>query len=43
MLAEILQPTLDEIEASAHCGVIVGASTGFIDVDTLFNGGCRAA
>jgi replicative DNA helicase len=39
VLADILQPTLDEIEAAgAHGGVMTGIPTGFTDLDRLLNG-----
>ena len=39
VLAEVLQPTLDEIEAiGAREGVMTGVPTGFADLDTLLNG-----
>ncbi|QSB14789.1 replicative DNA helicase [Natronosporangium hydrolyticum] len=39
VLAEVLQPTLDEIEAiGARDGVMTGVPTGFADLDTLLNG-----
>jgi replicative DNA helicase len=39
VLAEILQPTLDEIEAvGAQGGVMTGVPTGFTDLDRLLNG-----
>jgi replicative DNA helicase len=39
VLADLLQPTLDEIEAvSAHGGVMTGIPTGFTDLDRLLNG-----
>lgn len=38
-LAEVLQPTLDEIEAiGAQGGVMTGVPTGFTDLDALLNG-----
>ncbi|HEV7896982.1 MAG TPA: replicative DNA helicase [Planosporangium sp.] len=38
-LAEMLQPTLDEIEAvGAHGGMMTGVPTGFTDLDRLLNG-----
>lgn len=38
-LAEVLQPTLDEIEAiGAHGGAMTGVPTGFADLDALLNG-----
>src|SRR5689334_21687137 len=39
VLAEMLQPTLDEIEAvGAQGGVMTGVPTGFTDLDRLLNG-----
>lgn len=39
ILAEMLQPTLDEIEAvGAQGGVMTGVPTGFTDLDRLLNG-----
>jgi len=39
VLAELLQPTLDEIEAvGAQGGVMTGLPTGFTDLDRLLNG-----
>lgn len=39
VLEELLQPTMDEIEASsAHGGVMTGVPTGFADLDRLTNG-----
>jgi replicative DNA helicase len=39
VLAEMLQPTLDEIEAvGAQSGVMTGVPTGFTDLDRLLNG-----
>ena len=39
VLADMLQPTLDEIEAiGAHGGVMTGVPTGFADLDALLNG-----
>jgi replicative DNA helicase len=39
VLADMLQPTLDEIEAvGAHGGVMTGVPTGFTDLDRLLNG-----
>lgn len=39
VLADLLQPTLDEIEAvGAHGGVMAGVPTGFSDLDRLLNG-----
>ncbi|WP_051105087.1 replicative DNA helicase [Catelliglobosispora koreensis] len=39
VLADLLQPTLDEIEAvGAHGGVMTGVPTGFSDLDRLLNG-----
>ncbi|MCL6537443.1 MAG: replicative DNA helicase [Acidothermus sp.] len=39
VLEELLQPTLDEIEASGHRDVgLVGVPTGFADLDALTNG-----
>ncbi|HEX5543052.1 MAG TPA: replicative DNA helicase, partial [Micromonospora sp.] len=39
VLAEMLQPTLDEIEAvGAQGGVMAGVPTGFTDLDRLLNG-----
>ncbi|HWG97859.1 MAG TPA: replicative DNA helicase [Pilimelia sp.] len=39
VLADMLQPTLDEIEAvGAHGGVMTGIPTGFSDLDRLLNG-----
>jgi len=39
VLEELLQPTMDEIEAiGAHGGVMSGVPTGFIDLDRLTNG-----
>lgn len=39
VLADLLQPTLDEIEAvGAHGGVMTGVPTGFADLDRLLNG-----
>jgi replicative DNA helicase len=39
VLAELLQPTLDEIEAvGAQGGVMTGVPTGFTDLDRLLNG-----
>lgn len=39
VLAEMLQPTLDEIEAvGAHGGTMTGVPTGFSDLDRLLNG-----
>ncbi|HEX5540867.1 MAG TPA: replicative DNA helicase [Micromonospora sp.] len=39
VLAEILQPTLDEIEAvGAQGGMMAGVPTGFTDLDRLLNG-----
>jgi replicative DNA helicase len=39
VLEELLQPTMDEIEAiSAHGGVMSGVPTGFRDLDQLTNG-----
>ena len=39
ILAELLQPTLDEIEAvGAQGGVMTGVPTGFTDLDRLLNG-----
>lgn len=39
VLAELLQPTLDEIEAvGAQSGVMTGVPTGFTDLDRLLNG-----
>jgi replicative DNA helicase len=39
VLAELLQPTLDEIEAvGAQSGVMTGIPTGFTDLDRLLNG-----
>ncbi|MEV4130874.1 replicative DNA helicase [Dactylosporangium sp. NPDC049742] len=39
VLAEVLQPTLDEIEAvGAQGGVMTGVPTGFQDLDRLLNG-----
>ena len=36
VLADMLQPTLDEIEAiGAHGGVMTGVPTGFADLDAL--------
>jgi replicative DNA helicase len=38
-LADLIQPTLDEIEAiGAHGGVMTGVPTGFSDLDRLLNG-----
>ncbi|MFI5841077.1 replicative DNA helicase [Catenuloplanes sp. NPDC051500] len=38
-LGEMLQPTLDEIEAiGAHGGMMTGVPTGFADLDRLLNG-----
>jgi replicative DNA helicase len=38
-LAEVLQPTLDEIESiGAHGGAMTGVPTGFADLDALLNG-----
>jgi len=38
-LAQVLQPTLDEIEAiGAHGGVMTGVPTGFADLDRLLHG-----
>jgi replicative DNA helicase len=38
-LADVLQPTLDEIEAiGAHGGMMTGVPTGFGDLDQLLNG-----
>jgi len=38
-LADVLQPTLDEIEAiGAQGGVMTGVPTGFADLDSLLNG-----
>jgi replicative DNA helicase len=38
-LAEVLQPTLDEIEAiGAQGGLMTGVPTGFADLDSLLNG-----
>ncbi|WP_406046439.1 replicative DNA helicase [Micromonospora sp. NBC_00898] len=39
VLADMLQPTLDEIEAvGAHGGMMTGVPTGFSDLDRLLNG-----
>ncbi|GAA0942029.1 replicative DNA helicase [Virgisporangium aurantiacum] len=39
ILSDLLQPTLDEIEAvGAHGGVMTGVPTGFTDLDRLLNG-----
>jgi replicative DNA helicase len=39
VLADLLQPTLDEIEAvGAQAGVMTGVPTGFTDLDRLLNG-----
>ncbi len=39
VLADLLQPTLDEIEAiGAHGGLMTGIPTGFADLDRLLNG-----
>ena len=39
VLEELLQPTMDEIEAiGAHGGVMSGVPTGFVDLDRLTNG-----
>jgi replicative DNA helicase len=39
VLADMLQPTLDEIEAvGAHGGMMTGVPTGFTDLDRLLNG-----
>lgn len=39
VLADVLQPTLDEIEAiGAHGGTMTGVPTGFADLDGLLNG-----
>lgn len=39
VLADMLQPTLDEIEAiGAHGGAMAGVPTGFADLDTLLHG-----
>lgn len=39
ILAELLQPTLDQIEAvGAHGGLMTGIPTGFSDLDRLLNG-----
>ena len=39
VLADLLQPTLDEIEAvGAHGGMMAGVPTGFSDLDRLLNG-----
>jgi replicative DNA helicase len=39
ILADMLQPTLDEIEAvGAHGGAMTGVPTGFTDLDRLLNG-----
>ena len=39
VLADMLQPTLDEIEAvGAQGGVMTGVPTGFTDLDRLLNG-----
>ncbi|HET8660085.1 MAG TPA: replicative DNA helicase [Micromonosporaceae bacterium] len=39
VLSELLQPTLDEIEAvGAQSGVMTGVPTGFTDLDRLLNG-----
>jgi replicative DNA helicase len=39
VLEELLQPTMDEIEAiGAHGGVMSGVPTGFVDFDRLTNG-----
>ena len=39
ILADLLQPTLDEIEAvGAQGGVMTGIPTGFTDLDRLLNG-----
>lgn len=39
VLADVLQPTLDEIEAiGAHGGVMTGVPTGFADLDALLHG-----
>jgi replicative DNA helicase len=38
-LADVLQPTLDEIEAiGSQSGMMTGVPTGFADLDTLLNG-----
>ncbi|GLZ77673.1 replicative DNA helicase [Actinorhabdospora filicis] len=38
VLAELLQPTLDEIEAIGSRGTMAGVPTGFTDLDRLING-----